>query len=507
MLVLAVLVVIIDSTILALALKVIQEDLHASQSELAWAIDAYTLVFAALLFTYGVLGDRWGRKKALLFGLCLFGVGSVLAAMAPSPAWLIGWRALMAVGGAAVLPSTLSIISNVFEPLERAKAIGIWAGATGLAVVIGPLAGGVLLNHFWWGSVFLVNVPIVVLAVAGIAWLVPESKDPDPGHLDLTGVVLSFVGLFGLVYGLIEGGAKNDWGSPAILGPLVGGLAVLALWVVLEARSARPSLDVSLFRSPAFAAASVVITLATFTAVGSTFFISFYLQLTRGLDPLHAGLSFLPAAAAILFFSPRSVALVRRYGGRVVVSAGLLLVAVSMGILALVDEHTPIVVVLFAFLLQGIGMAHVTAPATESMMSVLPREKSGAGSAVTSTLRQVGGALGVAIMGSVLSTTYRSGIHEHTVALPPDGRDQASESIGSTLVAAAQLPGTARDQLTRDAFDAFHSAMQVSAAASAAVVLLTAFVAARFLPGRVVSTAASVPLSTSTESDATPAAH
>jgi DHA2 family multidrug resistance protein-like MFS transporter len=483
-LVISLLVVVLDNTILNVALKTIQQDLSATQSQLAWSVNAYTLVFAGLLFTYGVLGDRYGRRRALVIGLVIFGVASALSAFSRSPEALIASRALMGVGGAAVMPSTLSIITNVFEPDERGKAIGIWAGFVGVAVAIGPITGGILLEHFWWGSVFLVNVPVVLLALAAILWIVPESKDPDPQGLDPLGVALSIVGLVLLVYGIIKGGETTEWGSALVLGPLLGGLAVLALFLWLQRRTASPMLDVTLFRNPAFSAACGAVTLVMFALFGAVFFMSFYLQYARDYTPLEAGVRLLPVAVALSFFAPRSAALVHRIGAKAVCAAGMLLMTAAFAGYRLIDAETSIWWVLLLLFVQGTGMAHVVAPATESIMSTLPRERAGAGSAVNTTVRQVGGALGVAILGSILSASYRAGITPSLSVLPESARRAAGESIGSTQLAAQALPPAARAELDNAAVEAFVQGMHAAATGSALVALLGALVVLRWLPGR-----------------------
>ncbi|MGI8536889.1 MAG: DHA2 family efflux MFS transporter permease subunit [Mycobacteriales bacterium] len=483
-LVLSLLVVVLDNTILNVALKTIQQDLGATQSDMAWAVNAYTLVFAGLLFTYGVLGDRYGRRLALVVGLVLFALASLLAAFSSSPEALIASRALMGVGGAAVMPSTLSIISSVFEADERGKAIGIWAGFVGLAVAVGPITGGLLLERFWWGSVFLVNVPVVLVALAAIAWTVPESKDPSPQRLDPLGVVLSIVGLVLLVYGIIQGGATAQWGSLDVLGPLLAGVALLAGFVVLQRRTAAPMLDVTLFRNPAFSAACGAVTLVMFALFGTVFFLSFYLQYARGLSPLQAGLTFLPVAASMAFLAPRSAKLVHRHGAKTVCAVGLSLLTVAFAGYHFVGAQTPIAVVAALLFLQGAGMANVVAPATESIMSTLPRERAGAGSAVNTTVRQVGGALGVAVLGSILSASYRSGITPALSGLPERAREQAAESIGGTQLVAEQLPRAAGEALASAGTQAFVDAMHTTALGSALIAAIGALVVLRWLPGR-----------------------
>ena len=478
------LVVVLDNSILKVALRDIQQSLQATQGELEWAINSYTLVFAGLLFTYGVLGDRFGRRRALVLGLTIFGVASALSAFASTPDQLIIGRALMGVGGAAVLPSTLSIISNVFEPAERGRAIAIWAGATGVAVALGPITGGVLLAHFWWGSVFLVNVPVVLFGLVAIMRIVPESMDPQRSKLDPVGVGLSIIGILAVVFGIIKGGESSDWTSGSVLVPLLGGLAVLVAFGWWEKRIDHPALDISLFRNPAFSAACAATTLAFFALFGAAFYVSLYLQYARGFTALQAGFTFLPVAVALMTFAPRSAALVKTYGAKRVCGGGLLTVMVSFGGYHFVDVHTPLVVVLVLLLLQGIGMAHIVAPATEAMMATLPRDRVGAGSSVNNTVRQVGGALGVAVLGSVLASSYRAQVAGAVQQLPPGLRAPAQESIGGALAVAEKLPGAAGAQLAAAARDGFVAAMHATSTVSSLVALLGALVVFRYMPGR-----------------------
>ncbi|SCL73833.1 MFS transporter [Micromonospora peucetia] len=484
-LVISLLVVVLDNTILNVALRTLADPVHglgASQGELEWSINSYTLVFAGLLFTFGVLGDRAGRRRFLLIGLVLFGLASLLSAYAQSPAQLIAARALMGIGGAAIMPVTLSIISNVFDPRERGRAIGVWASAVGLAVAIGPILGGALLEHYWWGSVFLINVPVVALGVVLVALLVPESRDPDPGRVDVVGVLLSVVGLVALTYGIIDGG-EHGFGRPLVWTAILGGLAVLAWFVAYERRTDHPSLDVRLFRVPRFAAPVAIVGLIFFAAMGVMFFSSFYLQLVRGFSPLETGLLYLPLAVAQLIFAPSSAAMVRRYGGRAVATVGLALTVVALGAFAFVDATTPIWVVLVVFFLQGAGMANIMPPATESIMSALPREKAGVGSAVSNTVRQVAGALGVAVLGSVLSAIYRADVDPALRDLPAGAREAAGESISGAYAAAGQL-GPAAPQLIAVADDAFLAAMHWAAGLAAAIAALGILVVLRWMPGR-----------------------
>ncbi|MFJ3537491.1 MFS transporter [Streptomyces sp. NPDC090109] len=486
-LMLSLLIVVLDNSILNVAVRTIAAPaptgLGATQSELEWAINSYTLVFAGLLFTSGLLGDRLGRKKVLLFGITVFGIGSALAAFSGSPGELIAFRAVMGLGAAFVMPATLAVLMNVFERDEQPKAIGIWAGGVGLAIAIGPITGGLLLEHFWWGSIFLVNVPVVLLALALMVRLVPDSRDPRPGRVDVPGVLLSVVGLVLLVYGIIRGGELADFTDVTVLAPVLGGLAVLVGFVLHERRSDHPAIDMAYFRKPAFSAAVAAIALVFFALMGVTFFSAFYLQSVRGYSALQSGLLLLPLAVAQMAFAPRARLVVERLGARVVCAAGMLLVALGLAAFALFDASTPVWVLEVVFFLQGAGMAHIMPPVTVAIMQALPREKAGSGSAINNTFRQVGGALGVAVLGSVLSSVYRGEIEGHLGGVPAALRATAGESVEATLAVAEKLGPAGRD-LVAPAHQAFLDAMHVTAIASAAIALVGAAVVAAFLPGR-----------------------
>ncbi|MFE7521598.1 MFS transporter [Streptomyces halstedii] len=481
------LIVVLDNSILNVAVRTIATPaptgIGATQSELEWAINSYTLVFAGLLFTAGLLGDRLGRKKVLLGGISVFGLASALAAFSSSPGELITWRALMGLGAAFVMPATLAVLMNVFERDEQPKAIGIWAGSVGLGIAIGPITGGALLEHFWWGSIFLVNVPVVVIALIAMAVLVPDSRDPAPGKVDPAGVVLSVVGLVLLVYGIIRGGELADFTDVTVLAPSIGGLVVLAGFVWHEKRSSHPAIDISYFGKPAFSAAVAAVALIFFALMGVTFFSAFYLQSVRGYSALQSGLLVLPLAVAQMVFAPRARLVVDRFGARAVCAVGMLLVAGGLAAFALFDAETPVWVMCVVFFVQGVGMAHVMPPVTVAVMQALPRERAGSGSAINNTFRQVGGALGVAVLGSVLSTVYRGDIEKHLDGVPAAARGVAGESIEATLGVAAKL-GPAGEPLVAAANDAFIGAMHVTAAGSAAVALIGAVVVGLFLPGR-----------------------
>jgi EmrB/QacA subfamily drug resistance transporter len=499
-LIVSLLVVVLDNTILNIALPTIQRELGASQSQLVWAVDAYVLVFAALLFTWGVLGDRIGRKKVLIIGLCLFALASAIAAFSTSPSMLIGMRALMGVGGAAVLPTTLAIITVVFPPHERGKAIGVWAGAVGAAVALGPVLGGILLQHpLWfewlvgnvWGSVFLINVPIVFFGVIAIAKVVPETKNPHPRALDIPGLLLSITGLGLLIFGIIHASETRDWLAPSVLIPAFAGVALIALFLWIESRSDHASFDVALFKNRGYAVSLTAVSLAFFALSGVTFVLPFYLQILRGFDTLSAGLAFVPFAVGQIIAAPRSAAMVEKFGYKVVMSVGLGAVAISLAGLSVIQIDTPIWLVLAIFFIFGFGMGNVIAPASTVMQNVLPLARAGAGSAVQNTVRQVGGALGVAVIGTILATRYASNVEPYLGNLPAEipaqAKEIASESIIGTVSVLSQagesgIPASTVAQLQSGAFEAFLNASHITSMISTVVIVIAFLVVIFGLP-------------------------
>jgi MFS transporter, DHA2 family, multidrug resistance protein len=499
-LVVSLLIVVLDNTVLNIALPTIQRDLGASAGELVWAIDSYILAFAALLFTWGALVDRFGRKRILVIGLIIFGIASAASAFAETPAQLIAFRAVMGVGGAAVMPTTLAIITVVFPPHERGKAIGAWAGAVGAAVALGPVLGGLLLQHpdwsSWitgndWGAVFLINVPIVILGLIGVWRIVPESRDPHPRRLDLIGLVLSVVGLTLLIYGIIHASSTLSWTDPGVVLPMLAGIAVIALFLWYEARSDHKSFDVSLFANRGYAISLSAVTLAFFALSGITFTLPFYLQILRGYDTLAAGLCFVPFAVGQILAAPRSAGMVLKFGYRAVMTTGLVLVAVSLIGLLFIGMATPIWIVLVIFFIFGFGMGNVIAPASTVMQNVLPLARAGAGSAVQNTVRQVGGALGVAIIGTVLATQYATRVATSLEGLPTDVPEEARVAAENSIVATDALlngleqsgaPATILDAVRQSSYDAFLNSAHVTYLISIAVVVIATALVAFALP-------------------------
>ena len=474
------LVIGLDNTILNVALPTLEHDLGASSSQLQWIVDAYMLVFAGLLLTAGALGDRFGRKRALTFGLAVFGLGSGLSALATSPAMLIATRALMGVGGAFIMPSTLSIITAVFPAEERAKAIGVWAGVSGLGIAIGPVAGGWLIEHASWNAVFLVNLPFVAAALLAGHWLVPESKDPAAPRLDIPGFAMSISGLTTLVWAIIEAPSKG-WTNPTILAAFAVAAAILGAFMAWELRTSEPMLDIRLFSNPRFSGASAAITLTFFAMFGSIFFLTQYLQGVLGYTALEAGVRVTPIALGLILGGPISAKLAAKLGTKVVVAAGLTLVAVGLSIVTQFAVDSTYGIVAAHLLVLGFGMGMAMAPATESVMGSLPVEKASVGSAVNDTTRTTGGALGVAILGSLLASQYRGDMDGAVSGLPHDAAATASDTLSGGLAVAHRLGDSG---LAEAAQSAFLNGMHVAAIAAAAVALAGAIVAYMVIPAR-----------------------
>jgi EmrB/QacA subfamily drug resistance transporter len=476
-----------DNTILNVALPTLVRDLDATASQLQWIVDSYVLVFAGLLLTMGALGDRFGRKVALDAGLVIFVVSSVASAFAGSAEMLIATRALMGIGGALIMPSTLSIITATFPSEERGRAIAAWAAMAGLGIIAGPVIGGWLLEHFWWGSVFLVNVPVVGLALIVGLRLVPESRDPNATPLDPVGALLSIAGLTALVYGIIEA-PENGWTDSITLSAVGIAAVLLAVFVAWELRSAHPMLQMSFFRNPRFSAASIAITLIFFAMFGSIFVLTQHLQFVLGYSALEAGLRITPFATLVLA-APVAARIVERIGTKAVVAAGLTIVGVGLTLIASVgvgDGYAPIG---WSLAVIGIGMGATMAPATDSIMGSLPLAKAGVGSAMNDTTRMVGGALGVAVIGSALSSAYGSAVEPALTQLPRGAASAAGDSVGAALEVARRAGPVAGDlaHAARSAFvDAMGDALLIGASVAAAGALIVlAWLPARARPGEV----------------------
>jgi MFS transporter, DHA2 family, multidrug resistance protein len=482
---LSLLLIVMDNTIVNVAVPTLQRDLDASTTQLQWVVDAYILVFAGLLLTMGSLADRFGRRGALAIGLAIMGTGSILSAFANDADQLIATRALMGAGGAMIMPATLSIITNVFtDRRERAQAIAIWSATAGAAVAIGPVTGGWLLEHFWWGSVFLVNVPVVVVALVLGQLFVPTSRDPAAPPIDVPGALLSIAGLVVLVWAIIEG--PGGWTDPEILGAFALSAVLLGTFILWERRTRFPMLDVSFFRNPRFSAASGAITLTFFAMFGSLFLLTQFLQSILGYTPLEAGIRLLPMAAVMIVVSPLSAKVVERIGSKIVVASGLSTAAIGLIMASRLTAGASYPEVLASLVVLAAGMALVMPPATESIMGSLPPAKAGVGSAVNDTTRQVGGALGVAVLGSVMSSTYGPRVSDAISGLPLSSEQATAihDQVGAAIRAAGEIGGAPGRALADVASRGFADGMSTAFIIGAAALALGAVIVALFLPAR-----------------------
>jgi EmrB/QacA subfamily drug resistance transporter len=470
----------LDNTILNVALPTLQEEFDASASTLQWMVDAYLLVFAGLLLVFGTLGDRFGRKLALQSGVTLFGLASLGALIADSSTEVIVIRSLMGVGAALIMPATLSIIANVFPPDERGKAIGVWAALAAVGIGLGPLTGGLLIEWFDWSAVFLVNVPVALAAVALGVRLVPESRDPRPGAFDLPGAVLSTAGFTVLVYAIIEA-PDEGWGSALILGLLAAAAALLAAFVAWERRTPDPMLDLAFFRNRRFSVGTLAVSAAFFSLLGGIFALTQYLQFAHGYSAIQAGATMTPVAFGLILGAGSSNRAVARIGTARVVTAGLTGLGVVLATTLLWEPDTSVVALLVWFFALALSMGWVMAPATDAVVGAVPAARSGVASAMNTVARMVSGALGVAVIGSLVNSTYRNDLEPSLTGLPAPAREAAGESIGAATAVAGHLPPQAGSSLLASATDAFVGAMGTGLAVAAGLSLVTAVIVARVL--------------------------
>ena len=467
------LLVTLDNTILNIALPVLVTALHASDAQLQWIVDAYAVVFGGLLLAAGSSSDRIGRKRVFLGGLVVFAAGSAASAFAASAGTLVAARAGMGVGAACIMPSTLSIISDLFRgPRERATAIGIWSATSGLGIALGPVIGGWLLEHFWWGSVFLVNVPIAVLGAAAAVWLVPDSRDPERRPVDVPGTVVATAGLVLVLWAIIESPTRG-WADARVVAVGAGGLAVLAAFVVWERKgAATPLLLFGPLRDRRFSVAMSAVAMAVFALMGSLFVLTQYLQFSLGYSPFAAGLRVLPVAGLLAVAAPLSTAADRLVGTKAVVAAAMALIAgglVWLNGTSVTDGYRQ---VLPGLLMLGAGAGLAIAPGTASVIGALPRERAGVGSATNGTALQVGGALGVAVIGSVLATRYQDRMDALLAGrgVPDQASHTITGSLGGALAVARQVGGRSGALLAAGARSAFVDAMGLALGVGAAVV-------------------------------------
>lgn len=464
------------------AIPSIRSQLEPSDAQLLWIVDIYAVVFAGLLLPSGALGDKFGRKGALQAGLAIFGTASVLSSQAGTPNVLLVFRCLMGVGAALIMPSTLSLLTSVFPPHERPKAIAIWTGFAGAGSVIGTLLGGFVLTHFWFGSVFFVSVPIAFGALVAVTLICPTSKESHEVPLDPLGALLSVVGFGSLLYGIIEGPEKG-WSSVHSAGAFVLSVAAFVAFVMWERRSEHPMLDVEFFRIPRFGAGSLGVTFAFFAMFSMFFVLTQYLQSVRGYSPLKAGFGTLPFAITMVIVSPRGAALSARFEPRRVIITGLCLVPVGLLAMSFVSESTPYALLAVNLVVLSTGMALSLPTLSTGIVLSLPMDKAGVGSAVNDTTREVGGAVGIAVIGTILAAQYKDGIRDALTAVPAEVADVARDGL-SPLVgfahAAPDVPGLS--ELVTTAKSAFVDGMQLGLRVSASITFVVAIAVWRLYP-------------------------
>lgn len=486
-LVLSGLVLGLDATILVTALPTISSRLGASTSDLQWISAAYTLALGGLLLPAGVLGDHFGRRRLLLVGLLIFGVSSVVASQMTTATGLIWMRALMGVGGAIIMPLSLSILPTMFTPEERPRAVALTAVGAMLGLPLGPLAAGWLLNNFDWGSIFLINAPVVLVALLGVWFLVPESKDPGAPRLDWIGAVLVVAGVTALVYGVIEQ-PVDGWGDPHVLGGLIGGGVVLAIFVVEELRASTPLIDLGLFLRPRFAWATVAFVVVGASMFGVLFVLAPYLQIVQGNDAQGTGIRMIPIILAMLVAAVMSDRLSAQLGGKVVIAGGLLVSAAGLVLLSRVGADSGYTPVAIAMAVMGLGLGLAMPVALDAILGALPQSQTGTGSALTRAVQQIAASLGVAILGSILSGSYQHHLAGHLSGLGAPVQDAARGSVAGAVAVAQHLPAPVAGALVQAARDAYTTAMDQVLLVCAGMVIAGTLLVALFLPSRPAAT-------------------
>jgi len=485
---LSVFLVVVDNTIVNVALPTLSRSLGASITSLQWIVDAYSLAFAGLLLAGGGIGDRLGRKGTMQVGLVFFGLFSAAAAASHTTGTLITSRALMGVAAAFIFPASLAILTSVFpDPSERQKALGIWGATSGIAVAFGPITGGALLEHFWFGSIFLVNVPIVIVTLIAGQVLIPRLPKVAEHPFDIRGVLISTVGVVSLVLGIIEG-PQWGWASTGTLACFAVAAVLLTLFTLLELRTEGPLLDVRVFKIPRFSGGALSISVAFFCLFGFIFLITQYFQFVKGYSTLSAGMHTLPFAIVAAVFTPIAAVVALKVGSRLVVTTGLLLMGGGLVVAAFNSEADtsffgPIIV---AMVLLALGLSAITAPTAEAVMGSVPDEQRGAAAGVNNTTRELGGTLGVAVFGSIFASSFGPKIISafRPLPIPVGPKAEAHQSMAATLAVVARAPHAAQPVLQSVAFTAFHSGLQVACIAGAGVALMGAMAAFRLLPGR-----------------------
>jgi len=473
----------LDITILITALPTLSAKLNATTDQLQWMSAAYTLALAGFMLPAGVLGDRFGRKRMLLIGLVTFGISSVIASQVTSATGLILMRVVMGLSGAVVLPLMQSMLPSMFEADERQRAIGIAGAGAFIGLPLGPLLAGWLLTHYDWGSIFLINAPVVVVAAIGTWFSVPESKDPSARRLDWIGAILEVVGVTGIVYGIIEQPIRG-WTDFEVAGSIAGGTVLLAVFAMWQLRTRFPLIDLKLFKSARFSWATVAFTIVGFAMTGVLFILSPFLQIVEGNDAQGTGVRLIPLIAAMMVGAISTDLLVKRFGAKVMVAGGMLGNAAGMFILSRVGVDTGYGQVALALAIIGISIAFTMVPALDAILGSLPAGETGAGSALTRTLQNIGSSFGVAIMGSILNGAYQSHISGQLAGLPTQVQSAAQISVAVAAAVARHLPSPLGARLLRAAQDAYSQGMSEVMLVSAAMMIAGAILMALFLPAR-----------------------
>ena len=483
---LSVLIIVIDSTIVNVALPTLQRELNATGTQLQWIVNAYIMVFGALMLTTGTLGDRLGRKYILQAGILLFGAASIGASFAITGTHLIIWRIIMGIGGAMILPATLAIITNVFPREERGRAIGTWAGLNAIGIALGPIIGGLLVENYNWNIIFLINIPISLLALLGGIIYIPNSRDLNPRRIDVPGTMLSIIGLGGIVFGLIQG-SNWGWTDAGVITALAGGTIFITAFLLWENHTDHPMLAINFFRKALFSTGIGAVSLMAFAQTGITFGLTLYMQFVNGYSALETGVRFIPLALGLFIGAGSSDRIVKALGLRNVLIIGFVASAAFLTLTAFWDVQTAYWIIGLATFGIGFSLGYIAAPATNAIMGALPDAQSGVGSAMASVCRMVAGSIGVAVMGSILGTVYASSFTNAAASvagLSPQIIKSASDSVGTAIIISQQLPSDIAQTVASIARTSFMDGWKIMALASCAISVVAAVMIFRFMPAR-----------------------
>jgi EmrB/QacA subfamily drug resistance transporter len=485
---LSILVITLDATVMNVALPTIQRELNANNSELLWMVNAYMMIFGALMLTTGALADRLGRAKLLQAGVVVFGLSSVGAYLSGTATHLIIWRIFMGAGAAMILPATLAIITNIFPEEERGKAIGVWAGLNAVGIALGPIIGGALVQNFNWNSIFLINIPVAVIALILGWFLIPDSRDSNPRKLDIVGNILSLGGLSALIYGLINGSSRG-WTDTQVLATLFGSVVLIALFVLWERRVSQPLLEISFFRNARFSAGIGVLIILGLGLNGFQYVLTYYMQFVKGYNALETGLRYLPLALGILVGAVMADNAVKRLGTKWVMAIGFIGTAILFILVSRFTTDSPFWQLGTELFFSAFFLGNIIAPVTDAIMGALPKAKAGIGSAMNTVFRMVSGTIGVAALGAALSSVYASNFLKSVASIPglPAALvKKASDSVGVAIGIAnsGQLSPALASALSQTAKQSFMDGWQTIAIISCAIFVVGAIIVLKFMPAR-----------------------